>query len=148
LSTETIRPALYAGHPGAGGVAALVGFTSPKGSFDPETLVYLAVMPTLNEELVYRGYLLGILNRLMPKRINVLGAAIGWGAFITAALFSLLHGFWFDNSLSAHFDIIALRNSFISGLIFAWLKERGNSLLMPVIAHGAEDLLFFLPRML
>lgn len=104
-------------------------------------------MPVLNEVLVYRAYLLGILNRLIPKKITLIGAAIGWGAFITAALFCLLHGFWFDNNLSAHFDILALRNSFILGLIFVWFKERSNSLLMPVIAHGAEDLLFFLPRM-
>jgi membrane protease YdiL (CAAX protease family) len=58
-----------------------------------------------------------------------------------------LHGFWFDNNLAVHIDIIALRNSFISGFIFAWLKDRSNSLLMPIVAHGIEDFLFFIPRM-
>ena len=129
------------------GWATLVGVSSPKGGFDAKTLVYLAIMPALNEELVYRGCLLGILDRLMPARVNLLGAWIGWGAFVTAILFSLLHGFWFNNNLSIHFDVIALRNSFISGFVFAWLRERTGSLVMPVFAHGVEDFLFFLPRM-
>ena len=129
------------------GWAILVGIFSPKGSFDPIALVYLALMPGINEELVYRGYLLGILNKLMPVKINVLGATIGWGVVVTSILFSLLHGFGFENDLSIHIDMIALRNSFLSGLIFAWLRERTGSLLMPIVAHGIEDFFFFFPRM-
>jgi pimeloyl-ACP methyl ester carboxylesterase len=130
------------------GWATIVGINSPKGKFDILTLGYLALMPTLNEGLVYRGCLLGILNKLLPKKINLLGAWMGWGAVITSLLFSLLHGFGFNNDLSIYIDAIALRNSFVSGFIFAWLRERSSSLLMPVIAHGLEDLFFFLPRML
>ena len=59
------------------GWATAVGFASPKGNFDPETLVYLAIMPALNEELVYRGYLPCILDKLMPRKINILGGGIG-----------------------------------------------------------------------
>jgi hypothetical protein len=73
---------------------------------------------------------------------------MGWGAVVTSLLFSLLHGFGFNNDLSIYIDAIALRNSFVSGFIFAWLRERSGSLLMPVIAHGMEDFFFFLPRML
>lgn len=128
--------------------ATMVGTSSPKGDFDAFTLIYLAIMPALNEELVYRGCLLGILDKLMPSRINFLGAQIGWGVIVTSILFSLLHGFSLDHTLSLHIEAIALTNSFISGLIFAWLRERSGSLVMPMIAHGLEDFLFFLPRML
>jgi membrane protease YdiL (CAAX protease family) len=127
--------------------ATIIGITSPKGVFDASTLVYLAIMPALNEELVYRGYLLGILNKVMPRKINFLGAEIGWGVILSSILFSLLHGFWFDSDFSIHVDLIALENSFFSGFIFAWLRERTGSLVMPMIAHGLEDFLFFLPRM-
>lgn len=127
--------------------ATWIGIRSPKGLFDGEILLYLAIMPGINEELVYRGYLQGMLNRLLPRRVNLLGAGIGWGAILVTLLFGLLHGFWFDNSLGAHFDLIALENSLMSGFVFAWLRERSGSLVMPVIAHGLEDFLFFLPRM-
>lgn len=75
------------------GWAILVGISSPKGDFDASTLIYLVIMPALNEELVYRGCLLEILNKFMPGKFNFLGAWSGWGAIITSILFSLLHGF-------------------------------------------------------
>lgn len=130
------------------GWATRVGIASPKGRFDVATLAYLAIMPGLNEELVYRGYLLGLLNKFMPLRFRLFGAVMGWGAIVTTLLFCLLHGFQLESDFSLHIDIIALENSFFSGFIFAWLKERTGSLVMPVIAHGLEDFLFFLPRML
>jgi membrane protease YdiL (CAAX protease family) len=130
------------------GWAAWIGLRSPKGEFDGGVLAYLALMPGLNEELVYRGGLLGILNRLMPARMDLLGAWLGWGAVFTSFLFSLLHGFWLDSRLALHIDAIALCNSFFTGFAFAWLRERTSSLLMPMLAHGLVDFLFFLPRML
>jgi membrane protease YdiL (CAAX protease family) len=126
----------------------IVGISSPKGEPDPKTLLYLAVMPGLNEELIYRGYLLGILDKLMPSKLRLFAAPVGWGAIVTSLLFGLLHGFWLDSSLTIHINVIALRNAAISGFIFAWLRERTGSLMMPIVAHGVEDLLFFLPRMI
>lgn len=128
--------------------ALLVGFSSPKGKPDLSTLIYLATMPGLNEELTYRGYLLGILNSFMPRRFNLFAAPIGWGVIVTSLLFGLLHGLWMDGNLALHLDGIALRNSAISGFIFAWLRERTGSLVMPILAHSLEDVLFFLPRMM
>lgn len=127
--------------------ALLVGLDSPKGKFDLATLAYLAVIPGLNEELVYRGVLLAILIKIFPENVELLGAPFGWGIIFTSLLFGLLHGFWFDTDLRFHIESIALRNATLSGLIFAWLKMRTGSLLMPFIAHGLEDFLFFLPRM-
>lgn len=127
--------------------AFFVGISSPKGKPDLQTLVYLAIMPGLNEELIYRGYLLGILNKLMSGKARLFGAQAGWGVLVTSLLFGLLHGFWLDHNLAIHVEMIALRNATVSGLIFAWLRTRTGSLLMPVLAHGVEDVLFFLPRM-
>lgn len=125
-----------------------VGLNSPKGEFDVGLLIFMAIMPGINEELIYRGYLLGILNRLMPLKINLLGAPVGWGFILTSVLFGLLHGVWFDNSLTLQLDGIALANATFSGCVFAWLRERTGSLLFPIAAHGIEDVLFFLPRMM
>ena len=57
--------------------AAVVGIVSPKGKPDIQTLLYLAIMLGLNEELVYRGYLLGTLNKIMPARHSLLIAPFG-----------------------------------------------------------------------
>ena len=41
--------------------ALIPGLLGKKGVFDTKTLLYLAKMPGLNEELIYRGFLLGFL---------------------------------------------------------------------------------------
>jgi uncharacterized protein len=105
-------------------------------------------MPSLAAELVYRGCLLGLLDQLFPGRVRLFTAPLGWGAFLTALLFGLLYGLWLDSFLSLHIDWIALRNAAVSGLVFAWLRARTGSLLMPVVAHGLQDLAFFRPRIL
>ena len=128
--------------------ALVVGLNSPKGQPDIRLLIYLAVIPGLNEELIYRGFLLAILNKLIPPKFTLFAAPVGWGVIVTSVLFGLLHGVWLDSSLTFHLDTIALRNSTVSGLVFAWLRERTGSLLVPILAHGLEDVLFFLPRML
>jgi membrane protease YdiL (CAAX protease family) len=128
--------------------ALVVGLKSPKGQPDISVLIYLGVMPGLNEELIYRGFLLAILNKLMPPKFTLFGASVGWGVIATSLLFGLLHGVWFDSSLAIHLDLIALQNSIISGFVFGWLREGTGSLLAPIVAHGLEDVLFFLPRMM
>jgi hypothetical protein len=128
--------------------AFLVGVNSPKGKFDVPTLAYLAIMPSLNEELVYRGILLAIIIKIFPANLKLFGAPFGWGIVVISLLFGLLHGFWLDDNLGVHIEGIAFRNAAISGLIFAWLRVATGSLAMPMIAHGLEDFLFFLPRMM
>ena len=128
--------------------SAFVGSQFPQGDFDLTTLVYLAVMPGLNEELVYRGILPACLDRLFPKNWVLASAKVGWGTVITTALFGLLHGVWLDNHFEFHFEVFWIRNALVSGFTFAWLRERTDSLIMPMIAHGAWDFFLFLPRMI
>jgi hypothetical protein len=128
--------------------SSFVGSKSPPGAFDPPTLIYLAVMPGLNEELVYRGILPVCLGRLFPANWNVASARIGWAIVIPTVLFGLLHGLWVDEHFKLHLEVIWIRNALLSGFIFAWLKERTGSLIMPTIAHGTWDFFLFLPRMI
>ena len=121
---------------------------SPKGDLDPLVLVYLAVMPGLNEELVYRGVLPACLDRIFPQGWALASARMGWGVMVTTLLFGLLHGLWLDEHFVLHANLVWIRNAFISGFIFAWLRGRTGSLVMPVIAHGAWDFFLFLFRML
>lgn len=106
----------------------LVGLSSTKGKPDLQTLVYLAVMPGLNEELVYRGYLMGPLDRLMTGKLRLYSATVGWGAVISSLLFGLMTGFWLGENLAVHLEMIALRNATIFGFIFARLRARTGSL--------------------
>ena len=124
------------------------GSRSPQGNFDIATLTYLSVLPGLNEELVYRGVLPVCLGRLFPNNWSLASTKVGWSIIITTILFGLLHGLWVDDHFKVHIEIIWVRNAFISGFIFAWLRERTGSLFMPIVAHGVWDFFLFLPRMI
>ncbi len=130
------------------GAMSIWGAMFPKGEFDGDLLFYLAILPGLNEELVYRGALPACLEGLFGKSRGVPALLLGWSTIIPTLVFALLHGLWFDNQFGFRVDLILIRNALISGLLFAWLRKRTGSLLMPILAHGAWDFFFFLPRML
>ena len=125
-----------------------VGARFPEGGLSIATLIYLAILPGMNEELVYRGVLPACLERLFPKNWILASAKVGWGTVITTVLFGLLHGVWLDDHFEFHFEVFWIRNALVSGFTFAWLRERTDSLIMPMIAHGAWDFFLFLPRMM
>ena len=124
--------------------AIFIGFLSKKGPFDTKTLLYLAIMPGLNEELIYRGFLLGFLNKLFDRRFKILGTNLGWGAIISTIVFGLLHGFQLSGDYQFHFDFMAIVSTGFYGFIFVLIRERSGSLVFPVIAHGTEDFFIYL----
>lgn len=128
--------------------SSALGMLCPKGGFDPGLLLYLAILPGFNEELVYRGILPASLDRFSPKVWVLASAKFGWSMIITTLVFGLLHGLWLDNHFELHLEIIWIRNALFSGFIFAWLRERTGSLIMPIIAHGVWDFFLFIPRMI
>lgn len=132
----------------AGIIAAILGLGFDKGPFDAIVLLYLAIMPGLNEELIYRGLLLGTANRIIPPQWKVLGAKVGWGALITSLLFGLLHGFWIEAGAGLHFNAIVVFFNGLAGLAYAWQRERTGSLLFPVLTHGVIDVLIVIVRMI
>ncbi len=131
----------------AGGIAALLGLGFDKGLFDPVVLVYMSVMPGLNEELVYRGLLLGLLDQILPQKRSMLGAQIGWGVLISALLFGLLHGFWIEADWTVHINAYPVLFNCLTGALFAWQKERMGSLAFPIFTHGVIDFLIVAVRM-
>ncbi len=131
----------------AGIMAAVLGLGFDKGPFSALALVYLALMPGLNEELVYRGLLLGMADRISPPRWKLLQANIGWGALSTSLLFGLLHGFWIEAGVGAHFNLVVVFFNGLAGLAYAWQRERTGSLLFPVLTHGVIDFFIVFVRM-
>ncbi|MBN1949858.1 MAG: CPBP family intramembrane metalloprotease [Bacteroidales bacterium] len=130
-------------------VAAIcIGYLSKKGSFDAKTLLYLAIMPGINEELIYRGFLLGFLNKIFAKEFKLSGTSFGWGAIISSIVFGLLHGFNLTENFHFQFDYMAILSTSFYGFIFALLKERSGSLFFPIIAHGTLDFFIFFIRMI
>ena len=124
------------------------GFLNPKGPFDVNTLLYEAIMPGLNEEIIYRGFLLVLLNKLFERKFKLLKTSFGWGAILTSIVFGILHGFRLTDTYHFQFDFLIIIGTGLNGFIFALIKERSGSLVFPIIAHNTSNFFLFLIRMI
>lgn len=86
----------------------------------------------LPEEAFFRGYLQSALDRAFPPRFRVLGAALGAGWLISAAIFALGH-------------VLTIRHParlavFFPALLFGWLRARTGGVGAPILFHAACNL--------
>jgi membrane protease YdiL (CAAX protease family) len=105
--------------------------SSLNGSF--ETILFQSTVPGLDEEIAYRGIMLGLLsNVLSPFRMKIFHPAI----IVKATLFGLVHGLVVTQSFELYFDIFPFLNSFVLGIIWGWLTIRSGSILLSLISHN------------
>jgi len=105
-----------------------------------ETFLFQITLPGIAEELIYRGILLGLLNKAYNGQLVIWQTPIGWGAILTSVLFALVHAFTF---YSHGFDFNALYfiNTFAIGLLIAYIKEKSQSLLPGIVYHNFLNLI-------
>ncbi len=107
---------------------------------DTETLLFQATTPGLEEEPLWRGLFLVLLNRaFQDARWSVAGAKIGWGAILSTFAFAVAHGLGYsDGAIQFSGETVLVVGAI--GFLLAWIRERTGSLLMPVIAHNIGNL--------
>lgn len=112
-------------------------------AFDTETFAFQATLPGLTEELIYRGLLLGFLNKIFTPSANIIRAPVGWGALMVSLLFGLVHGFNLNEHLQLIVNSQKLFMTFGLGLILAWLKQRTQSIIPAIVFHNLWNLIVF-----
>jgi membrane protease YdiL (CAAX protease family) len=99
-------------------------------------LAYRASLPALEQELLYRGFLLAALDRAFGAPVRLRGAAMGWGAVASAMLFAA------DRALSLSPDLVLTAAFgagawvFLAGMLLVWLRAASGSVLLPVLVHS------------
>lgn len=93
-------------------------------------LIGAALLVPIGEEVLFRGYLFGALQRLWQQQ--------SWGSMaayvVSAALFSAAH------AMAATEGILALLiPTFVMGLLLAWGVRRTGSVLPAIIAHSMNN---------
>lgn len=115
-----------------------------------ERLLFDISHPNLAEEILFRGLLLAVLDRVFRPKWTLLGARIGWGVVITAWLFGLVHGVAIDagdslltgtgSGLGISLDIAWLVQTFVMGLALGWIRALTGSLWPAFLGHCAPEL--------
>lgn len=103
---------------------------------DTETLLYQATMPGIAQELIFRGVLLGLLNKAFGKTWKVFGANMGWGVVITSVLYGLIHGLFADTGFDIQLDLTKIVVTGLIAFVLAWTKERSGSLIPAILGHN------------
>jgi uncharacterized protein len=90
------------------------------------------------EETLFRGLLLGVLTALSPSKVRLWGIEISTAGITLAVLFAIAHAANFATrpfaeAFAQQLYAIAL------GIIYAWLRERSNSLVPAIVAHSLSD---------
>jgi uncharacterized protein len=87
------------------------------------------VVIALPEEAFFRGYLQSSLDRAWPPRWRILGADLGPGWLLSAAIFAVGH-------------VLTIRHParlavFFPALVFGWLRKRSGGVGAPIVFHAA-----------
>ncbi len=123
-----------------------LGLSQARSALSPPYLLYLAALPGLAEEPVYRGLLQPQLNRLYGRRWQAAGAPLGWGWLIVAVLFWAMHA-WRPapaGGIAFHWETLSMQ--LVIGLALGWLRERTGSLWPGVLAHNLVNLVWIAAR--
>lgn len=124
-------------------ILALAGFLLMGGmggqALTLERLLFDTTYPNLVEEIVFRGFMLALLDRAFGTRWTFGGARIGWGVVLTAWLFGLVHGIALDADGVMIFSPASLLLTFVAGLVLGWLRALTGSLWPAFLAHAAPE---------
>lgn len=86
----------------------------------------------LSEEFFFRGYLQTQCDRVWGTPYRLLGAQVGIGLPLAAALFAICHVFF-----GGPIRLIV----FFPGLLYGWLRERTDTIAVPALYHAGSNLL-------
>lgn len=107
-------------------------------SLAPERLVFQAIMPGLDEELIFRGLLPAFFTRAFGRRGEAPPTSFGWPGVAVTFLFAAGHGlFVVDGALQVDWRSLVESGTIGAGLL--WLRTRTGSLVMPVLAHNLSN---------
>ena len=119
-------------------VAIALAFPSEAAS--AETIAFQLTMPSLEEELFYRGLLLfAFVQAFAGGKDTRTGALISAG-LLSSIAFGLAHAFSHSSNGFA-LEPIYFFATFIPSLLAVWIRLRTGSLLLPVLLHSAGNTL-------
>lgn len=123
-------------------ILAAAGFfvVGSQDGLTTERVLFDSTYPNLVEEIVFRGFMLALLDRAFGVRWTFGGARIGWGVVLTAWLFGLAHGIALDADGAFAFDPGLLALTFVAGLVFGWVRALTGSLWPAWLAHCAPEI--------
>ncbi|PSL49921.1 CAAX prenyl protease-like protein [Chitinophaga niastensis] len=101
-----------------------------------ERFLYQASLPGLQEELLYRGVYLWLIQSALRKHDPDGTERPVFEMIFISLLFGLGHGLAMNYKAQIHLDISVFAMASISGFVYTWIRIKSGSLLLPVLFHN------------
>jgi membrane protease YdiL (CAAX protease family) len=110
-------------------------FRGSPQKFNIEEFLFISTIVEIEEELFFRGILLGLLLSCLDKKIAFI-------KYPAAVLSGIIFGFWHGNFMQ--FDFMSIIVNCFFGYIMGWLAIKNKSIIMPIIVHILTNALGYL----
>jgi hypothetical protein len=130
-------------------LSSLGGLSLNKQEWSTETVLFQLTMPGFDEEIAYRGVLLGLLTSIsLPKLTFKIITINNPSIYVIGLLFGLIHAIHLDTSYLITFDFGPFLQTFIIGTLYSYMAVKTQSILLPIISHNLSNTLLSLISML
>ena len=117
-------------------LSTIVWFLLGKSDFDTETLAFQLTVPGIDEEIMFRGILLGLLATSLKDKISFLGNP---SVLLTAILFGFMHALTLNKDYSINFEPIYFIQTGFAGYVWGWITIKSRSILLAIVSHNFSN---------
>jgi membrane protease YdiL (CAAX protease family) len=109
-------------------------FAQDGSNADAETLAYQAIIPGIDEELIFRGLLLA----LLAGALREFERGWMWAGIAVTIIFAFGHSiFWTPDG--PFFDPVTLFYVTVLGALMMYIRLGTGSILLPILAHNITN---------
>ena len=124
------------------GAGIYMGLRESPMAFSRDTLLFQLFMPTLDEELAFRGIALAMQERTYGQSPMSCRLRYGWAAFVLSLVFGLCHALSFEQG-HIEFSLLVLVEIFGFASVATIARTRSGSLLWPMLCHSGWNVAFY-----
>ncbi|ALO16799.1 CAAX amino terminal protease self- immunity [Salinivirga cyanobacteriivorans] len=104
------------------------------------SLFFDFIITPISEETLFRGLIFSLLLMFFPGKLRIGKFSVSYSVLLSTLFFSLAHiGIDYQNLTIIYIDFIQLVFTIGLGIFYAIMREKSQSLLGPMIAHGVSD---------
>ena len=124
------------------GAGIFLGLRESPMAFSRDTLLFQFFMPTLDEELAFRGIALAMQERIYGQSPMSCRLRYGRAAFVLSLVFGLFHAISFEQG-HIDFSPLVLVRIFGFASVVTIARTRSGSLLWPILCHSGWNVAFY-----
>jgi uncharacterized protein len=116
--------------------ATVIWYIFGKSEFDIESLAFQLTLPGIDEEIMYRGILLGLLMSVLKGQVRFIGNP---SLLISSVLFGIIHALKLNEGFIPNFNLIYFLQTGLAGYAWGWVTIKSKSIVLAIISHNFSN---------